>query len=149
MSFRWTSISLGLLIALAPFAFSQEPTSAQTPEDAFSARELVAWSRLQKPQPAPQPLPPRDTPIPQPDPSSDQQSKAPADQTGEARPGQSFSGRVVKEGNEYVLRMADNTTYQLDEQGGMDRYEDKRVRVVGTLDRASNTIHVLKIELIS
>jgi hypothetical protein len=54
----------------------------------------------------------------------------------------------VKEGSEYVLEAADNATYQLDE-GGMDKFEDKKVRIIGNLNPASHKIHVLTIEPMS
>ena len=65
---RTTSLFAGLLLAATPLAFSQESQAPpQSPEDAFVIQQLVAWTRVQKPQPAPQPLPPRDQPVPQPD----------------------------------------------------------------------------------
>ena len=56
---RRTNLLVALLLAIPPIAAAQQPDSAQqpnskTPEDAFSTRELIAWSQLQKPQPAPQ-----------------------------------------------------------------------------------------------
>lgn len=150
MSWQWTGLAVGLAIAIAPFAAAQEPqTNQQTPEDAFETRQLIVWSSLQKPQPAPQPLPPQDTPLPQPDQSSDQQSKSPADPQTQQSPAQSFTGRILKNGDEYVLKTASNTTYQLDEQSGVRQYENKNVRIEGNLDAATSKIHVVKIELLS
>jgi hypothetical protein len=143
---------LASLVATAAVscAFGQEPAlNQQTPEDAFQTRDLIAWSSLQKPQPAPQPLPPRDTPIPQPDQPPDQQAKSPGDRQTEQSPAQSFTGRIVKEGAQYVLRAASNTTYELDGQNDLQRYENKNVRVTGTLESGTNNIHVVKIELLS
>src|SRR5579864_2807412 len=149
MLFRWMSVGVGFLLSVAPFALSQGTPNPQTPEDAFEARTLIAWTSLQKPQPAPQPLPPRDTPLPQPDQPADQQSKSPADPQTQQSPAQTFSGRIVKNGDEYVLKAAGNNTYELDDQSGARKYEDKNVRIVGNLDAASNKIHVVKIELMS
>jgi Protein of unknown function (DUF5818) len=147
---RTTNLFAGLLLAITPLAFGQEPQpTPQFPEDALATQQLIAWSRLQKPQPAPQPLPPRDTPIPQPD----QQGKQPADpQTPPQQTPitQSFTGKIVKDdGTKYVLKVASNTTYELQEQGDVKQYENQTVKVIGNLDTGSNTIRVVKIELLS
>src|ERR1022692_1170244 len=124
---RTTNLFTGLLLAITPLAFGQEP------------------------QPTPQPLPPRDTPIPQPD-QQDQQGKQPADpQTPpqQTPTTQSFTGKIVKDGTKYVLKVASNTTYELQEQGDVKQYENQTVKVIGHLDPGSNTIRVVKIELLS
>jgi hypothetical protein len=146
---RTTNLLAGFLLAITPLAFGQEPQSApQFPEDAMSTRQLIAWSRLQEPQPAPQPLPPRDNRIPQPDQHGKQPSKpqTPQDQSPTT---ESFSGKIIKDGNKYVLKVAGNVTYDLQAQDAMQPYENQSVRVVGTLDKGTNTIHVTQIDLIS
>ena len=107
----------GLLLAMAPLAFGQDPQLApQFPENALTSQQLVAWSRLQKPQPTPQPLPPRDTPLPQPDPQ-DQQAKPHANSDdGPEKATQSFTGKIIEDSGKYVLKVSSNTTYQLDQQ---------------------------------
>ena len=151
--YRTTNFLAGfILLAVTPLAFAQEPQMAapQVPEDALATEQLIAWSRLQKPQPAPQPLPPRDTPIPQPGQDQDQQAKPPADpQTQQSPTNQSFTGKIMKDGAKYVLKVAGNTTYQLDGQSDVQQYENQTVKVVGSLDAGSNTIRVVKIELLS
>jgi hypothetical protein len=158
---RTTNLLAGVVLVLASFAVAQDPqpASPQTPEDAMQPRQLVAWSSLQKPQPAPQPLPPPDTPIPQP--GDDQQAKPPADPQADQSPAaaessdrssaaQSFVGKIVKDSGKYLLKVASNTTYQLEgESGDLTQYENQNVKVVGTLDKSTNAIHVLKIELLS
>jgi len=146
--YRMTA-TLGLLFSITPIPFGQQrQASPETPEDAFSTRQLIAWSQLQKPQPAPQPLPPRDTPIPQPDQPQDEQSKAPANPQTEREPAQSFTGKILREGTKYVLK-AENTIYQLEGQDDFQRYENEAVKIQGTLDTTKNTITVVKIELLS
>jgi hypothetical protein len=148
--YRWTSLLAGLIFATVSFASAQQQTdNPQTPEDAFETRQLIAWSSLQKPQPAPQPLPPRDTPIPQPDQAPDQQAKPPADGNAEQSPAESFTGKIVKDGAEYVLRAASNINYRLDQQEDLQRFEDKNVRVTGKLEPGTKRIHVVKVELLS
>src|ERR1022692_2425898 len=148
---RTTNLFTGLLLAITPLAFGQEPQpTPQFPEDALATQQLIAWSRLQKPQPAPQPLPPREMPVPQPD----SQSQAPArgsenPQAQQQVPTQSFTGKILKDGGKYVLKVSSNTTYQLSEQGDVKQYENQDVKVIGYLDTDSNTIRVVKIELLS
>lgn len=146
---RTTNLFAGFLLAVTPLAFAQEPqTPPQSPEDAFVIQQLVAWTRVQKPQPAPQPLPPRETPVPQPD----QQGKQPADpQTPpEQTPTtQSFTGKILKDGNKYVLKVSGNTTYELQNAGDVGQYENQTVKVIGSVESGSNTIRVVKIELLS
>jgi Protein of unknown function (DUF5818) len=145
MSFRWATLWAGL-ITLAPVAWSQQPElHGEIPEDAFGTRELIVWSGVQKPQPAPPPLPSPDCQAPQPDPLS----KPPADPHAPQTPAQSFSGQIVREGDRYVLQAAGNTRSELDQQAAVRQYENKNVHIVGKLDRGSNTIHVVRIELMS
>lgn len=58
-----------------------------------------------------------------------------------------FAGKIVKEGDKYVLRdMARKVTYVLDGTDDLKQYEGKDVTVIGSLDTAKNTIHVQKVE---
>jgi Protein of unknown function (DUF5818) len=145
MSFRWTALGVALA-ALAPFARSQQPQlHCEIPEDAFGTRELIVWSVVPEPPPPPQPLPAPDGQTPRPD----QQSKPPADPHTQRTPAQSFSGRILRDGDRYVLKAAGNTTYELDEQTGLPQHENKNVHIVGKLDAASKTIHIVRIEPMS
>ena len=121
----------------------------QTPEDAFTTRDLIAWSQLQKPQPAPQPLPPRESPVPQPEQPRDQQAKPPADAHIEQEPAQWFTGKIVKEGKKYVLLLAGNTRYQMEEDSRFEAYEAHNVRVLGILNTGNNTIHPVNVQLLT
>jgi hypothetical protein len=56
---------------------------------------------------------------------------------------QEFVGTVVKQGDKYVLKDASTgTTYNIDHQDEVKKFDGKRVRVHGTLDPATKTIHV-------
>ena len=55
----------------------------------------------------------------------------------------------MKQGAAYVLRAASNTTYELDTESDLKRFEDQNVRVTGSLETGTNRIHVVKIELMS
>jgi Protein of unknown function (DUF5818) len=110
---------------------------------------LIAWSGVQKPQPAPQPLPPRDTPVPQPDQPQDQQPASPGDPHAQQSPAaQSFTGKVIKDSGEYVLKSG-GKAYHLETQDGLQKYENQNVRVIGSLDQTGDTIRVVKIDLMS
>lgn len=135
-------------LVIAPQSFSQQSTP-QTPEDAYTSRELIAWSQLQNPQPTPQPLPPRDTPVPQPQQPQDQQSKLPADPQTQQEPTHSYSGRVLKDADGYVLKTTESTTLLLDASIDLRQYQDRNVRIVGNFDPVSHSMRVVKIELLS
>ena len=144
--FLAASVSLALLFTFPLCAQEAQPDS-RVPENAFSTRQLIAWSGLQKPQPAPEPLPPRDTPVPQPDQPQDQQP-TPADPHSQQAPTQSFTGKIVNESGKFSLKVGTDI-YGLDQQDGLEKYEGQAVRVVGRLDPSSRTIHIVKIDLIS
>lgn len=59
-----------------------------------------------------------------------------------ARP---FMGRVVKGNSGYVLRAGD-LEFKLDDQEKAKDFTGKNVKVLGNLDRQSNTIHIKTIE---
>ena len=147
---RKTTIFGGLLLAMAgPLVLAQEmqQPSQPSPEDLTAASfDLVVWSSTQKPKPVPEPLPPPDKGVPEPD---QQTSQPPAPQVPQDISTQAFTGKIVRESGVYVLKVSSNTTYQLDEQSSVKEYEDKDVKIIGTLDPGGNTIHVTKIQLLS
>ncbi|HUI40352.1 MAG TPA: DUF5818 domain-containing protein [Terriglobia bacterium] len=76
------------------------------------------------------------------------QSAAPqADQGQAAQPTQTFTGTIADSGGKLVLKdMASKTEYQLDDQEKAKSFTGKSVKVTGTLDAQSNTIHVSDIQ---
>jgi hypothetical protein len=57
-----------------------------------------------------------------------------------------FDGRIVKLGNQFILKNASaHTSYRLDDQNKARHYEGKRVNVTATMDSVSNTLHVIDI----
>lgn len=61
-----------------------------------------------------------------------------------------FSGTIVKTGDNFVLRdAASKLSYMLDDAQKASQYEGKTVKVTGTVDVASNTIHVETIQEIA
>ena len=75
---------------------------------------------------------------------SAQQSPSPTAQSA-----QTFTGEIAKSksGDKLVLKdMASKTEYELDDQDKAKTYEGKSVKVTGTLDAQTNTIHVSDIQ---
>ena len=136
-----TLLGLALSLALAPLAFTQDGAAQPCPDvtPGTLGCELVAWSHLQEP-----------VPLPEPESKPDQQpGQSPDAQTQPQASRQSLTGIIVREGEKYVLKVGDNTTYQLDDQDRARRYQDKQVLLVGRLDAHSNTFHIETIELTS
>jgi cytoskeletal protein RodZ len=64
-------------------------------------------------------------------------------QSSDANGAQTFTGTVVKQGDKYVLQdAASGTTYDIDHQDEVKKFEGKKVRVHGTLDASGKMIHV-------
>jgi hypothetical protein len=143
-------IALVFLSAASPLVFTQDQPSSALPPDILGP-QLIAWSQLQKPRPMPQPLPPPDQPAQQADQQPEQRPSQPPDpDTQQQQPTpQIFTGTIVKDGPKYVLKVADNSTYQLDDQERVKQYEGKRVKVSGTLDANVKILRIISIELIS
>jgi hypothetical protein len=101
-------------------------------------------------------MPPQDTPRPQPGGNQPADPQTPLQPTPRT---QAFTGKILKDGNKFVLQVASNTTYELQDQRGLhqadlsqadlSQYENQTVRVIGSIDTGSNTIRVVKIELLS
>jgi Protein of unknown function (DUF5818) len=60
---------------------------------------------------------------------------------------ETFMGTILKDGENYVLSdPATKSRYTLDDAKKAKPYEGKSVKVTGTLDKASNVIHVETIQ---
>jgi hypothetical protein len=57
-----------------------------------------------------------------------------------------FTGIVVKMGDDYVLHDAQGTLYKLDDPNRAKPFENKEVKVTGELDQQAMVIHVVSIE---
>jgi Protein of unknown function (DUF5818) len=157
---HWTMLVTIALLLFSGVSLAQELVARPAPRtgDGILGPQLIAWSEMQKPQPVPQ----RPQPVPVPDSNADKQegpadtprqqpaqdAKAPAQEKQEPA-AQTLNGTVIKLGNKYVLKTTDKQTYELDDQGRAREYEGKQVKIVGSLDRTTNVIHITSIELIS
>jgi hypothetical protein len=133
------------VLLIVPATFSQEP-APQTPEDAYTSRELIAWSQLQTPQPTPQPLPPRDAQVPQPEQPQDQQPKSPSESQKQQEPVQSYAGVILEDENRFFLNGSDGKSYLIEAVYDLRPYENQTVTLLGTRPASAKTIRVLNIE---
>ena len=79
--------------------------------------------------------------------TTQQQPTQPSDNPTSAPEGKTFSGKIVKDGNKFVLADLDSrTTFQLDDQEKAKEYVNKSVKVTGVLDPSTGTIRVTMIE---
>jgi hypothetical protein len=58
-----------------------------------------------------------------------------------------FGGKITKSGSELVLEdSTGESTYQLDDQTKAEAFVGKNVKVTGTVDELTRTVHVARIE---
>ena len=60
-----------------------------------------------------------------------------------------FTGTVVKDGEQYVLRDSSGSVYRLDDTSRAQAFEGKTVKVTGRLDADSKMIHVDSIQALA
>jgi cytoskeletal protein RodZ len=128
-------LAWGCLLLQAQNSPSMQQPSSQTQQP--PTPQAPAQQQPAAPQ-TPSQTPPSQTP--------DASATAPApgqptasDSTGSKE----FVGTVMKQGDKYVFQEASSgTTYDIDHQDEVSKFEGKKVRVHGTLDPASKTIHV-------
>ena len=141
------SISLAALtlaaLTIAPMALAQSPQKQQRPKSQ-PGTELVAWTQDQKAEPVPS----KTTTAPQEQPNTQTPSTptGQADDTHKQVAAQAFTGTILKSGDSFVLKTADNMTYQLDDQARAKNFEGKQVQVTGSLDSSNSTIKVQDIK---
>ena len=86
-----------------------------------------------------------------------QEPQAPPSQTApdQANPNQdqaktsTFTGVIVKNGEQYVLRDSSGNVYKLDDSSRAQAFEGKTVKVMGRLDPDSKMIHVDSIQALA
>jgi len=130
---RYLTISAGVVLMLGCWTVSaqiapaqpQDPTAQGVPSTATPNSRAVPSAKHPDEAQAPESSPESSTSF-----------------HSKARP---FMGRVVKENTGYVLRAGD-LEFKLDDQDKARDYAGKNVKVLGSLDRQSNTIHVKTIE---
>jgi uncharacterized protein YdeI (BOF family) len=121
---------------------------------------MISWSSLVQAQQTgsqgsstpqtqqPQSQQPPDTQAPEPQQPTQAQPRQPnQQQNDQAQPsdssGSEFIGTVVKQGDKYMFQdAASGQMYDIDHQEQVKKFEGKKVRVHGTLDPSTKTIHV-------
>ncbi len=96
---------------------------------ASSPKSATPMPVIQEPQNPPAQTPPAQT-------SPDQMPNPDASKTT------TFTGTVVKDGEQYVLRDSSGSVYKLDDSSRAQAFEGKTVKVTGRLDSNSKMIHV-------
>ena len=74
------------------------------------------------------------------------QQDEPSEPAAQETESQTFTGQIANHDGKYALHGDDGKTYQLDDQDKAKSFDGKKVKVTGTLDEESMTIHVSEIE---
>jgi lipopolysaccharide export system protein LptA len=65
----------------------------------------------------------------------------------DAKDAKTFTGKIAQDSGKFILRDDENkVTYQLDDQDKAKKFDGQEVKITGTLDPQSNTIHVMEIQ---
>lgn len=127
----FTAAVLAGTLSLGPSLHAQDAPQAQ-PQQPQSQPS-------QAPDSSGQATPSQPTPPPQSAPTQ----QSPDAQAQSSTAVQTFTGTVIKSGDKYVLQdAASGTTYDLDHQDELAKFEGKKVRVHGTIDASGKMIHV-------
>ena len=144
---RFSSIPLiAGVAALFAIMSSASPLRAQqsspgTPNQSQQTPDTTAPPQSSPQQPGQQP-PGQAQPSQAPDQTQPSQPSAQAQPSGAAET-KEFVGTVVKQGDKYVFQDADTgSTYDIDHQDEVKKFDGKKVRVHGVLDASTKTIHV-------
>lgn len=139
---------LALLIGLAGI-----PLYGQGQQPASQDPAAQSQSPPDQQEPAPQSQSPSDQQQPSARPESSQQEPGAqsqdsdsSPQSAQSRPTQIFVGKVAKSKDGLMLKGDTGMSYKLDNADQAKPFVGKSVKVTGTLDAASNTIHVTNIE---
>ena len=124
-----------LLLGLSSCALMIATSQAQ----GFLTNAATPMPVLQEPQAPPAQTPPAQT-------SPDQSTMTtPQDQSKTT----TFTGTIVKDGENYVLRDSSGGVYKLDDSSRAQTFEGKTVKVTGKLDADSKMIHVDSIQALA
>jgi Protein of unknown function (DUF5818) len=74
------------------------------------------------------------------------QQDEPSEPAAQEAESQTFMGQIANQDGKYTLKGDDGKTYQLDDQEKAKSFDGKSVKVTGSLDEESMTIHVSEIE---
>jgi len=123
---RTAVVMLGVCVGMVTMVFSQAGGRPTQPPDPTAQSQATAASAT----------------IPSPDPKQEHGSVPPTASQQKARP---FMGTIIREKESYVLRAGD-LEYKVDDPVKARRFAGKNVKIMGTFDKTSNTIHMETIE---
>jgi hypothetical protein len=134
-----SSLCAVALFAFPTLVFAQQAGRAGSPPAEILGPQLVDWSELQTPRPVPQPLPSSERADPQqPEPGTESQPLS-----------GTFTGTILKDKGKYFLRVSANAIYLIDDGDTAKPFETSQVKIAGSLDAATNILHVARIEAVS
>ena len=125
------SIRMQALLGLSSCALMFAGAQAWAATSPSSAAPMPV---IQEPQTPPSQTPPSQTQPDQAVPNPDQAKTT------------TFTGTIVKDGEQYVLRDSSGGVYKLDDSSRAQAFEGKTVKVTGRLDADSKMIHVDSIQ---
>ena len=133
---KWLNVLAGLALVtlLVPGHAQTSPAQPQDPTQSAPASTA----------PSPQAAPPSARHSDEQTPPETAGSRVSAS-TGRRTKSRPFMGKIVLENSGYMLKAGD-LEYKLDDQDKVRDFNGKNVKVLGSLDRQSNTIHIEKIE---
>jgi Protein of unknown function (DUF5818) len=83
-------------------------------------------------------------------PAQNDQQSAQSQTSTQQNSAKEFTGTIVKDGDNMMLKdSASSTSYKVDDASKVKEYVGKQVKVTGTVDSSTNTIHVDSIQVIS
>jgi len=119
-----------ILLGISSCALFAASIQAQGFASSYSATPMPV---IQEPSTPPAQQSPQDQAMPNPDSSKST----------------TFTGTVVKDGEQYVLRDSSGSVYKLDDSSRAQAFEGKTVKVTGRLDANSKMIHVDSIQALA
>ena len=141
--FLGTLAALLLTAGVSLNAQQSAPSSDQPATSPTQPTDPTAQQPSTQPQSEPTQTPDQSQQTPNSQAPSGQQAPDSQEQSGTSTEAQSFTGTIVKSGDKYMFQdAASGNTYDIDHQDEVKQYEGKKVKVHGTLDPSTKTIHI-------
>jgi uncharacterized protein YdeI (BOF family) len=143
-----TSLSAQAPTQATPSQSTTQPNAGQAPNEPGQPQATPGQSTTPSQTPSSPSQAPNEPGQPsQTSPNSPSNSSATSGSTSGSTPSasdsQTLTGTIMKQGDKYVFQdAASGTTYDIDHQDEVKQYDGKKVKVHGTLDQATKTIHI-------
>jgi hypothetical protein len=145
LQYAWSLGTLAVLLTVGVSLNAQQspPSSDQPATSQTQPTDPTAQQPSTPPQSEPTQTPDQSQQTPNSQAPSGQQAPDTQAQSGTSTGAQSFTGTIVKSGDKYMFQdAASGNTYDIDHQDEVKQYEGKKVKVHGTLDSNTKTIHL-------